>query len=128
MQIPLQVAAFFQQSQQTFPLFVALAEKLLARYSNTLIKAQKTQVSFCDARPYCYVWLPTQRKIKGMKGDYIVVTFGLRHRLESSRVAVAVEPYPGRWTHHVAVANEQDVDDELLRWIDEAHEAKAALR
>ena len=35
-------------------------------------------------------------------------------------VAVAVEPYPGRWTHHVVFSREEQADQELMDWIGEA--------
>jgi len=37
--------------------------------------------------------------------------------LESSRVAVRAEPYPGRWTHHFVLTGFEDLDDELQDWI-----------
>ena len=36
------------------------------------------------------------------------------------RIAVATEPYPNRWTHHVVVARPEDVDGELLGWLEAA--------
>ena len=38
------------------------------------------------------------------------------------RVASCVEAYPGRWTHHVVVASEEELDDELMALIDEAYQ------
>ena len=33
---------------------------------------------------------------------------------------MAVEPYPNRWTHHVLIGTVEEIDDELLSWIEEA--------
>ena len=63
--------------------------------------------------------LPVRRR-KGWPEHCIVVTIGLSHRLESPRIAVAVEPYPNRWTHHVLVSGEEQIDGELLDWLKEA--------
>ena len=49
------------------------------------------------------------------------MTFGLARRLDDPRIAQAVEPYPNRWTHHVLVQTPEEVDETLLRWIDEAY-------
>ena len=49
-----------------------------------------------------------------------MVTVGLARQMESPRVAVAVEPYPGRWTHHILISEESQIDDELLEWLEEA--------
>ena len=51
----------------------------------------------------------------------LLVTIGLGARRASPRVVCAVEPYPGRWTQHVLVADTDDLDDELLCWLDEAY-------
>ena len=52
---------------------------------------------------------------------YIVVTLGLSNPLDSERVAVKVEPYPGRWTTHLVIGVIGEIDDELLGWLDEAY-------
>lgn len=49
------------------------------------------------------------------------LTFGLEYRVDAPRIAIATEPYPDRWTHHVLVERPEDIDDELMAWIDEAH-------
>ena len=47
-------------------------------------------------------------------------------RLDSPRVAVATEPYPGRWTHHIVICDPAEVDDELMGWVREAAAFAAA--
>ena len=37
-----------------------------------------------------------------------------------ARIAVATEPYPGRWTHHFLLTEEDQIDGELLGWFREA--------
>ena len=44
----------------------------------------------------------------------------------SPRIAVATEPYPGRWTHHIVVSSLEEIDDELMGWIKEAAAFAAA--
>ena len=52
----------------------------------------------------------------------LLVTFGLAHRVEHERIAVAVEPYPNRWTHHVVISSIEELDEQLLTWIKEAYD------
>ena len=52
----------------------------------------------------------------------MIVSFGLSRRLDSPRIAVAVEPYPSRWTHHVIVSETEQLDGELMDWLREAHD------
>ena len=42
--------------------------------------------------------------------------------LESNRVAVKTEPYPGRWTTHFAISSSSDLDEELFDWIEQAYQ------
>lgn len=57
-----------------------------------------------------------------------MVSFGLDHPMESPRVAVKTEPYHNRWTHHVIVEREEELDKELLGWLGEAYEFAKAKR
>ena len=60
------------------------------------------------------------RKVKDRPDPWLVVTFGLEYKVESSRIDAATEPYPNRWTHHVLISSVEEVDDELMDWIKEA--------
>ena len=57
--------------------------------------------------------------------EYLLVSFGLPYQEKSQRIVQAVEACPNRWTHHVAVQGMQEVDGELLGWIDEAYRFSA---
>lgn len=114
-------ADFFSEKPEMIELYENLKQMLLDRYPETTITVQKTQIAFrSNGHPYCRVWLPTFRRIKGFFGSYMIITLGLRRRLENPRVAQAVEPYPDRWTHHIPIKSISELDDELLAWIDEA--------
>jgi hypothetical protein len=39
-----------------------------------------------------------------------------------------VEPYPGRFTHHVLLSGTEEIDDELLGWVKEAAVFSAGKR
>ena len=69
-----------------------------------------------------------ERKAKERPEVYIVVTFGLGYRARSPRIDAAVEPYPGRFTHHVLVSGTGEVDDELMGWVKEAAVFSAGKR
>ena len=63
---------------------------------------------------------PLWHRKKGWPEKSLLITFGLSYRLDSPRVAVAVEPYPNRWTHHVLLTREEELDGELMGWLEEA--------
>ena len=60
------------------------------------------------------------RRAKDRPDPFLTITFGLPYRKKSVRIDVATEPYPNRWTHHVMIGTEEEIDDELLSWIEEA--------
>ena len=55
-------------------------------------------------------------------------TLGLPAPLDSARVAVKTEPYPGRWTHHIVLSEIAELDEELFAWIEESYAIAAAKR
>ena len=112
--------SFFDGHPLELSLYQVLFSRLDRLCPDASVKVQKSQVSFYCPRLFAAASLPVRRR-KGWPERCLVVTIGLDHRLDSPRAAVAVEPYPGRWTHHVLVTREEQIDDELLGWLEEAH-------
>lgn len=115
------ITHFFDSMPQALPLYAVFAEKVRVKYPDVKIKIQKSQIALSNKHGFAFVWLPP-RKIKGRPAVYLIISFGLPHRLESPRIVEAVEPYPNRWTHHVIVENPNDIDEELMEWIDQAYQ------
>lgn len=109
---------FFNAKPEALPLYAVLAERMLAAFPNVTVEVRKTQITFREKYGFAFVSL---RKMKGCPEVFIIVSFGLSHRLDSPRIHIAVEPYPNRWTHHVIVADVEEIDDELMGWLTEAH-------
>ena len=109
---------FFSPMPDALPLYAAFREKLLAAFPDTGVKVQKSQITFRARYGYAFVSL---RRIKGCPPVFFTLTFGLGRRLASPRIAMAVEPYPGRWTHHMVIARTEELDDEVMGWLAEAH-------
>lgn len=112
---------FFDKLPQFLPVYISFREKLLERYPDMTLKITKTQISFRNRYVFAMASLP-QRKIKGWPKEYLLISFGLGYQKHSPRIAQSVEPYPGRWTHHVPIQREEELDEELLGWIDEAYQ------
>lgn len=115
------VLAYFDGHAEERALYEAFFRRLCAQFPACSVKVQKSQISFYNRHLFAAASLPVRRK-KDWPKTCILVTFGLSHRLDSSRVAVAVEPYPNRWTHHVVVSSPQQLDDTLFAWIEEAYQ------
>lgn len=114
------VLRFFDQNPEALSLYETFEKRVLEETGEIEIKVQKTQISFYHKHMFACVSFAKVRKAKERPETYIVVTFGLSHKVESPRIDVATEPYPGRWTHHVLIASEEEIDEELLGWVKEA--------
>ena len=113
---------FFDQHQAVYPLYVCFQEKLLARFPESRIKVQKSQISYCNQHLYaCVSFLKVKKKAE-LPDDYFVLTLGLSAPLDSDRVAAKTEPYPGRWTTHFVISSPSDLDEELFDWIEQAYQ------
>lgn len=111
---------FFRDSLAALPIYEALVSRMQAALGPYDTKVQKTQIAFANRYNFAFASLPL-RKIRGRPDVCLIVTFGLRCRVEHPRIEQAVEPYPNRWTHHVIVAAPGEVDDQLLAWLQQAY-------
>ena len=113
---------FFSKQLDVLPLYEAFADAVTKQYPETEIRVQKTQISFYDVHMFACVSLLRVKKKKALPDPYLVVTLGMPYPLESPRVAVKTEPYPGRWTTHIVIGETEEMDGELLSWLKEAHD------
>lgn len=123
-----EVLLFFEKHAGALPIFEKFKNQVMETMDGVCMKVQKTQISFYNRHMFACVSFLRVRKAKDMPPDYIVVTFGLNRREDSPRIDAAVEAYPGRWTHHVVVASEDEVDHELMGWVREACDFSAVKR
>lgn len=113
------VLFFFDGHPAELALYEALFRRMEETFPAGRVKVQKSQISFYGRHLFAAASLPVRRR-KDWPKICLVVTVGLSYRLESPRVAVASEPYPGRWTHHILVTEEDQIDGELMGWLQEA--------
>ena len=119
---------FFGEHMDALPIYERLEDAILTRIPDVKIKVAKTQITFANKRGFAFVSFNPFRKAKDRPAAWMTVTFGLGYRKESPRIDVATEPYPGRWTHHVMVGSVDEIDEELLGWIQEAAACSASKR
>jgi hypothetical protein len=84
------------------------------------ITVSKSQVAFGAKYKFAWVW-PPQVWSNKRPPDSIVLTFGLGRQIVHSKIVQSVEPRPGRWTHHVMIEQEADLDVEVRGWLAEAY-------
>ena len=112
---------FFEKIPQMLPIYETLRNRLAEKYEDTQVKVSKTQISFRNKHIFAMVSLPL-RRIKNTPKVYMLVSFGLSYRLDSSRIFQAAEPYPSRWTHHVLIEHGDDIDAQLMEWLDASYQ------
>ncbi len=82
------------------------------------LRVTKSQVAFRRRKPFAWVWIPSQYLHR--TAVPLVLTLGFRYRHASPRWKSIVEPYPGRFTHHLELYAAVEVDKEVRRWLQEA--------
>ncbi len=113
---------FFDKHPATFPLYEAFARKVFEMFPSTAMRVQKTQITFANRHVYACVSLARVKRKAELPEPYLVITIGLSYPLDSNRVAVKTEPYPGRWTIHLLISSVSELDDELFTWVKQAYE------
>ena len=122
------ILLYFNDHMDALPLYERLEGMILEQIPDVKIKVSKTQISFSNKRGFAFVSFNPCRRAKDRPNVWMTVTFGLSYRKDSPRIDAATEPYPNRWTHHVMVGSEEEIDAELMGWIREAAEFSAGKR
>lgn len=121
-QIKQDTMMFFDGHQEVFPIYEPFENMLFHLYPQTKMKVQKTQITFSNRHVFACVSFMRPKKKSELPVSYFVLTLGLSYPLESERVAVKTEPYPGRWTTHIVISDRSDLNQELWDWIKQAYE------
>ena len=117
---------FFDQHMDILPLYQAFEELLFDSFPVVNKRVQKTQITFSNRHVFACVSFARVKRKTELPMRFIVITLGLPAPLDSERVAVKTEPYPGRWTHHIVVNKPKELDEELFSWVREAYDFAAA--
>ena len=103
---------FWDRQPQLLPLYELLRERLMSAYPEMKIKVSKSQISFYNRHMFAMASPPVRRR-KTWPKEFMMVSFGLSYQIDSPRIAMSVEAYPNRWTHHVIVESPEDIDQAL---------------
>lgn len=114
-----EIDAFFSGHEDRIKLYMAV-EEMMKTLGPLTIEIMKSQISFGTKHKFAYVWMPPDSSKKRPKNS-IVLSFGLDHRIESEQIAEAVEPYPGRWMHHIIIQEEAELNTDVCKWLHQAY-------
>lgn len=112
---------FFDGRPAELGLYLEFYQLLERELPQASVKVRKSQIGFYGRHLFAAVSLPLRRR-RQWPEKCVLITFGLHSRLDSPRIAAAVEPYPGRWTHHVVVSGPEQIDGELMGWVLDAYD------
>jgi predicted transport protein len=87
------------------------------------IRVTKSQIAFRRRKTFAWAWVPD--KYLGAGHAPLVLTLPFAKRDDSPRWKEIVEPAAGRFTHHLELHTELDIDDEVRSWLRAAWEAAA---
>jgi hypothetical protein len=108
------IDAFFEgqdEAKQIFDVVLAAAEG----YGPVETRVSISQVALVHGKPFAWLWIPGKYLKRNLAP--LVLTFSFRYRDSSKRWKQVVEPYPGRFTHHLELYSPGDVDDQVREWL-----------
>lgn len=108
---------FFEGRVEARAIFDALSNAIAA-LGPAKMRVSKSQVAFRRRIGFAYAWTPD--RYLGGEAAPLVLTVGLRQRDDSPRWKSIVEPSPGRFTHHLELRSPEEIDAEVLAWLQEA--------
>jgi hypothetical protein len=82
------------------------------------LRITKSQVAFRRRIGFAWAWIPGTY-LTGERPP-LVLSVSLRRRDDSSRWKEIVEPYPGRFMHHLELRDPSQIDAEVRDWLAEA--------
>jgi hypothetical protein len=117
MEKPLSPEQFFEGDEAGMRLFEAVRQAVDACGPSD-INVSKSQIAFRRKKGFAWAWRPGMY-LRG-KRPPLVLTIGLHRRDPSPRWKQVVEPYPGRFIHHLELYSERDLDEEMQAVLAEA--------
>jgi hypothetical protein len=111
---------FFEGLQESYDLFEAVLKEINVLGAAEM-RVSKSQIAFRRKKAFAWVWVPG--KYLHGKTAPLVLTLSFRGRSSSPRWKEIVEPYPGRFTHHLELYSVLDLDDEVRGWLRDAWQA-----
>lgn len=111
----------FNTQPSALPLLASLEDVIFTRFPETKRRVRKTQISYFHRHIFACISFARVKRKAELPRTWLTLTLGLPYPLESPRVAAKTEAYPGRWTTHIVLGTPEELDVELLSWLEEAY-------
>ena len=112
---------FFDAHRAALPLFTELEKTIFERFPEAKKRVQKTQITYYRRHVFACVSFARVKRKAELPETWLTLTLGLPYPLKSERAAVKTEVYPGRWTTHFVIGSKEELDGELLEWLEQAY-------
>ena len=113
---------FFNGQDESRQLFETL-HSMVNAMGPAELRITKSQIAFRRRKAFAWVWIPG-KYLRG-KTAPLVLTLSFTSRDASPRWKEIVEPYPGRFTHHLELYSTEDIDNKVHDWLRAAWTAAA---
>jgi hypothetical protein len=117
--LDLRIDDFFRGREDSRRLFDAISQEV-ERLGDATVRVSKSQVAFRRKNNFAVVWIPGQYLTN--PAAPLVLTLSFPRRDLSPRWKEITEAGPGRFTHHLELYREGEIDEEVRRWLQEAWE------
>jgi len=108
---------FFAGEGELLPCYLKLRAEIMALFPKSEVVVHKSQISFRCPRPYTWIWTLAKHGSRKAGSPMMLIAFAAPYPVESPLIHARTEPYPGRWTHHVAVRKAENITPELMKLI-----------
>ena len=114
-----EIENFFSNQEHLISLFQAV-NQMIQSIAPLPFDVNKSQISFGTKPKFAWVW---QHKpwLNKRPENAIVVTFCVGRYIEHDQIVEAIEPYPGRWIHHLMIRDESELTSDVNKWLEEAY-------
>ena len=82
------------------------------------MRVMESQIAFYRNRAFALAWMPG--KYRPGRESSLILTLSLRRRDLSPRWRVVVPLTRDRFTHHLELHSENEIDDQVCQWLQEA--------
>ncbi len=113
------IEEFFTEQEESRQIYEAIYG-LVTTHGPIEVRISKSQIAFVREKPFAWVWMPS--KYLRRKTVPLVLSIVFSWRDKSARWKEIVEPYPGRFMHHLEIKSVVDLDKEIDDWLSTAWE------
>lgn len=114
------IEEFFQGREASRQLLDTICREVY-RLGDVTVRVSKSQVAFRRKKNFAVVWMPAQY-LANRPTAPLVLTLSFPQRDRSPRWKEITQVAPKRFTHHLELFQEGDIDNQVRRWLQIAWE------